>query len=291
MNRNSLRELLYDAVPTPPLELRTPPLDAIRRRAGRRRQGIGIGTAAALLVVAAVGAQVLRTNHPVDPSLPGATSTPSSVDSRWWTFAVVSRDERSVVVVGEGPGATKSCPDAFPVEPMQSRAPVHVVGDQVVLPVPEATLPGCAYRVAIQLDGPLGTRDLVDAFSHTALTTLRERSLPIPTYPNGITADSANTNVVDNAPRPTWFVLYNLPDGYTISVNAVPANLAPSWQVQEQLSANGRNMQILKPPMGGEGIVVWIEEGWQISVTVDPAEHRPLGREELQRVIDGLYWP
>lgn len=288
MNDDRMRGLLHDGVPTLPPQLMTPPLQGIRRRAHRRRLATGAGMAAALLVTAGIAMQMVQMQSaPVVSAVSGLPQT--------WDFAVVGIDDRSLTAISVRNGSDGPCPEGS-LE-MPSAGPVQTRADRVVLPAPVPAIPAqanCAYGMKVHLDAPLGARSVVNSDTNpddSTVMVLHERILPRPSYPAGISRDPNQGNVVLNAPRPAWVVTYSRPDGLTITVSAIPQAFAPQLPVQERLKAHGHDMQIHQILPDKNNIVSWTAEGWQVSVTADPADHSAINRDELQRIIDGLVWP
>jgi len=225
----------------------------------------------------------------------GQTSVPgggSSAPAGPWIFAVVGTDDRSLVVVREGPNADEACPGTSPEGHMPLSGTVRQQADRVVLPMP--ALAGhvhCFYRMPVHLDAPLGGRAVISGADNAVLPVLSERILPRPTYPVGISLDTALSPVVGNAPRPLWIARYHGTVGLAITVDAVPADMAPTLPAGEQLEAHGHDMQIQSLTSGLNNVVSWTDGNWQVSVTVEPDNHGDVTRAEWQRIIEGLVWP
>jgi hypothetical protein len=289
MNKDSVYDLLQDGVPNPPSELMTPPMASIRRRAHRRRLVTGVSTAAALLIMAGVGVRVINAVQSGQPPVPGGGPSASAGP---WIFAVVGADDRSLVVVREGTDAGEACPGTSPDAFMPLPGTVGQQTDRVVLPMPAlAGHSNCMYQMPVHLDAPLGSRAVISGADNAVLPVLPVRILPQPTYPAGISLDTTLINVVGNAPRPLWVVGYHRPDGLAIRIEAMPADMVPTLPAGEQLQAHGHDMQIQSLIPGKNNIVSWTDRDWQVSVTVDPADHGGVTRAELQRIIEGLVWP
>jgi len=85
-------------------------------------------------------------------------------------------------------------------------------------------------------------------------------------------------------------VEYDGPDGLTVTVDGVPVDMAPTLPAGELMHGHGHDMRIQSLVPGGNNIVSWTDGDWQVSVTVDPADHAGVSRAELQHIIDGLVW-
>ena len=288
MNRNYPHDLLQDGVPHPPSELMNAPMASIRRRARRRRLATAVSTAAVLVVLAGVGVPVIKAVQFRQADVAGGGPTASAEP---WIFAVLGDDDRSLVVVREGVHALEACPGASPDAHMPLPGAVEQQADRVVLPMPVlAGHPNCMYRMPVHLDAPLGGRAVISGADNAVLPVLPERILPRPSYPKGIRLDATNVNIVGNAPRPVWMVEYQGPDGLTVTVDGMPVDMAPTLPTGELLHGHGHDMRIQSLVPGRNNIVSWTDGDWQVSVTVDPADHAGVSRAELQRIVDGLVW-
>ena len=270
-------------MPEPPSGLRPPPIGAIRSRARRRRAATVVGAAAlCLLAAAGIGLAVSATPHASPP--PPASSLPAAGTPTPWHFAVVSRDDRTLWLLGGPPAATNVC------APGQVTA--RAGGDPLVLTAVAASpVRDCQYEVTLRLDAPLGQRTIRDGSTNTPRPVLHDSILPRPTYPTGLSLAQDQPHGMFNAPRPSWQLTYLGSDDTMVMIGATPLATAADIPVSETVTVHGHQIGLWDPESDGTYAAVWRTGDWQVFVVVGRI-HGTGGasRAEIRQVVNGLVW-
>ncbi|GIJ74845.1 hypothetical protein [Virgisporangium ochraceum] len=287
MNESGLDRLLDRSVPTIPDRLRTPPIAAIRRRAGRRRVLVtSAATAGAVLALTLAGAVVTAlpaardaTVTPADP-----TAVPDRAPLRW-PLAVIGRDDRTITVYPLPAGG--ECMELAGVTATftgdANRVVVTARGDS--RRAADCRESGAAVPVELTLSEPLAGRVLVDAATGRPAPAYPERVLPVVPPP------WREVPVTVRAPAPNGDLFafsYSRPDPPALTILISPTGgTEPAGPPGETIAIGGRTAVLADHDRHWS--LRWQAEGFTMTMNFSD-DGRHLTRDRVLAVIDQLAW-
>jgi hypothetical protein len=162
---------------------------------------------------------------------------------------------------------------------------------------------GCWEIIEVRIAAPLGDRAVSDVTGRRPLV-LRERSLPVPTYPADLIPVAAYPTPVLNAPRPNWTLRYESVDATRPGVEVGASYFGDTPEAQQlvwqqftridTITASGHpDVALVRAPDATLSAMYESADGWivEIAAVARDGSRVDIGEAEIRRIITELRWP